>query len=136
MEKLFTFPFPQKQGLPVPDILDDILDCCLGPGIAGHVLLYLLGGVHHRRVVAPAEFCADRSHGKLGDFAHHIHGDLTGIGDGGIPLAGTDICGTDAESAAYLFDNFLDGDRCRLVVIDDIPDSCLGGADIRGLLLQ
>ena len=118
------------------DVFDDILYGCFGAGILHHVLFYLLGSVHHGGVVSSAKFLANRGHGQLGDVPHHIHGDLSCVGNSGVAFGGPDIVGGYAEGAAHLFDDLFDGHGRRLIVIDDIADGRLGGIDAGSFALQ
>lgn len=86
-------------------------------------------------MVPSAEFSTHGSHGQLGDFSHYVHSDLPGIGNRGISLAGANVGGGHAKSAAYFFDDFFDCYRGRLVVIDNVANSRLSRTDIGGLFL-
>jgi len=115
----------------VLDVLDDIFDRGLETGIGFHLFLDLLGGINDGGVIAVAELFTHGQRGHLHHFAHHIDGGLTGDGDIGRTLTGTDIIGGDFKGFGNFFDNAVHCDGAGLIIGKNIADGALrkpGGA--------
>ena len=82
-------------------------------------------------MIPSSKFLANFLHGGLGDFPDDVNGDLTGLGDGGVFLIGADIRGRNVIGLGYLFDDALDGNRDRLIVVQDLLDDVLCNAEGR-----
>ena len=85
-----------------------------------HILLDILDGIYNSRVIAVAEFLADRGKCHLCDLMHQIDRDLAGVGDLLRTLLRADIVRGDAVQVGDLLNDVLDRDRCRLLVRQDI----------------
>ena len=125
------------KNLSVTDVLNDVVYHSLHVRVVLQVFFHLADGIDHSGVIPAAEGLSHLYHGHLGDFTDDIHGNLPGGRNIRIPFLRADIFRGDAAvSAGHLLNNLIHCDGSRLIVINDVADSRLGGSYIDGLRFQ